>query len=100
MTEKPNILLIVIDQFRGDLLTDSPLGRIAKLPNLHALMGEAVTFPHHYSVVAPCAPSRASLLTGQYAMNHGVVRNGTPLRHDTPNLATEIRKASGHSPPS
>ena len=93
MTNTPNILLIVIDQFRGDLLTDSPLGRVAQLPHLRALMDEAVTFPRHYTVVAPCGPSRASLLTGQYATNHGVVRNGTPLRHDTPNLATEIRKA-------
>ncbi|MGJ8617983.1 MAG: sulfatase-like hydrolase/transferase, partial [Sulfitobacter sp.] len=47
----------------------------------------------HYSVVNPCGPSRASLLTGQYSMNHRSVRNGTPLRHDVPNVATEMRKA-------
>lgn len=93
MTKRSNILMIVFDQFRGDLLTDSPLGRVARLPNLRTLMADAVTFSRHYTVVAPCSPARASLLTGQYPTNHGVVRNGTPLRHDTPTLATELRKA-------
>lgn len=93
MAKRPNILLIVIDQFRADLLGRGPLGQVAQLPNLRALMDEAVSFTRHYSVVAPCGPSRVSLLTGQYAMNHRAVRNGTPLRHDTPTLGTEMRKA-------
>lgn len=88
---KPNVLLIVIDQFRGDLLQDSPLGRVARLPRLSALCDEATRFERHFSVVSPCGPSRVSLLTGQYAMTHGAVRNGTPLRHDTPNLAKSAR---------
>ncbi len=37
------------------------------------------------------------MLTGQYAMNHRAVRNGTPSRADTPTLATEARKA-GYDP--
>ncbi|GGH37881.1 Arylsulfatase A [Cribrihabitans marinus] len=97
MPTRPNVLLIVIDQFRADLLRDGPLGAVAQLPNLRALMREAVSFDNHFSVVAPCGPSRVSLLTGQYAMNHRAVRNGTPLRHDTPNLATATRTA-GYAP--
>ena len=58
-----------------------------------AFMDDAVSFDQHYSVTNPCGPSRVSILTGQYAMNHRSVRNGTPLRHDTPNVATEMRKA-------
>ncbi len=42
-------------------------------------MRDAFSFSNHYTVVTPCGPSRASLLTGQYAMNHRSVRNGTPL---------------------
>ena len=96
MSNRPNILLIVIDQFRADLL-DGRLAEVANLTSLRALMDETTVFPRHYSVVSPCGPSRVSLLTGQYAMNHRAVRNGTPLRHDTPNLASCLREA-GYDP--
>ncbi|MDG1257023.1 MAG: sulfatase-like hydrolase/transferase, partial [Paracoccaceae bacterium] len=76
MPENHNILFIVIDQLRADCLTGA-LGEHVDLPNLRRFMKEAVTFKKHYSVTSPCGPSRASLLTGQYAMNHRSVRNGT-----------------------
>lgn len=96
MTKRPNVLLIVIDQFRADLL-DGSLAKVADLKNMSDLASESCTFSRHYSVVSPCGPSRVSLFTGQYAMNHRAVRNGTPLRHDTPNLAKEMR-AAGYEP--
>ena len=96
MPQRPNVLLIVIDQFRADLL-NGRLAEVANLRNLNALAEQSCTFDQHFSVVAPCGPSRVSLFTGQYAMNHRAVRNGTPLRHDTPNLAREMRKA-GYDP--
>ncbi len=91
-----NVLLIVMDQFRADLLHGA-LAAHARLPNIHAFAQDAVSFTNHYTVVNPCGPSRASLLTGQYAMNHRSVRNGTPLGRDKPNLALEMRKA-GYEP--
>ena len=96
MSHRPNILFVVIDQFRADCLTGA-LADFLDLPNLQALRQDAVTFRNHYAVVNPCGPSRASMLTGQYAMNHRAVRNGTPLAHDTPTLGTEARKA-GYRP--
>ncbi len=92
MQKAGNVLFIIIDQLRADCLNGA-LAAHVDLPNLRAFMGEAVTFNRHFSVTNPCGPSRASLLTGQYAMNHRSVRNGTPLRHDTANIATEMRKA-------
>lgn len=92
MQHRRNVLLITIDQLRADCLTGA-LAAHVDLPNLRALMQEAVTFEQHYTVTCPCGPARVSLLTGQYAMNHRSVRNGTPLRHDTPNIATEMRRA-------
>ena len=91
-SDRPNVLFVVIDQFRADLLHGA-LAAHVDLPNLRGLMAESVSFTAHYSVTAPCGPARASLLTGQYAMNHGAVRNGTPMPHDTPNIARELRKA-------
>ena len=89
---RDNVLFVIIDQFRADCLF-GVLADHVDLPNLRALMADATSFRRHYSVANPCGPSRASLLTGQYAMNHCSVRNGTPLAHDIPNLATEMRKA-------
>ncbi|MGI9369175.1 MAG: alkaline phosphatase family protein [Ruegeria sp.] len=92
MRQPGNVLFITIDQLRADCLNGA-LAAHVDLPNLRAFQEDAVSFSRHFSVTNPCGPSRASLLTGQYAMNHRSVRNGAPLRHDTPNIATEMRKA-------
>jgi arylsulfatase A-like enzyme len=86
-----NVLFIVIDQLRADCIFGE-MAQAIHLPTLTSLMDDAVTFKSHFSVTNPCGPSRASLLTGQYAMNHQSVRNGTPLKENTPNLATKMRE--------
>ena len=89
-------LILISDQLRADCLHGVLAGHV-ETPNLDAFAAEAVSFDQHYSVTNPCGPSRASILTGLYAMNHRSVRNGTPLMRGTPNLATEARRA-GHEP--
>ena len=89
--KKLNILFIVIDQLRADCVSGA-LADHLDLPNIRALADDAVSFHAHYSVTAPCGPSRVSMLTGQYTSNHGATRNGTPLRQGTPTLATVARK--------
>lgn len=96
MPRQGNILFIIIDQLRADCVFGA-LGAHVDLPNIRGLAKNAVRFDRHYSVTNPCGPSRASILTGEYAMNHRSIRNGTPLAHDTPNLATELRGA-GYDP--
>jgi arylsulfatase A-like enzyme len=92
MNRHRNVLLIIADQWRGDSL--GVLGnRAALTPNLDALAGDGVLFTSHYGQSAPCGPARASLLTGQYVMNHRVIANGVPLDARHPNLATEARAA-------
>lgn len=92
MPRPRNVLFVLIDQLRADAVFGA-LADHVNLPNLRAFQQDAVSFTRNYTVVNPCGPSRASILTGQYAMNHRAVRNGTPLRHDTPNIASEMRKA-------
>jgi len=91
-----NVLFIVMDQFRADLLFGA-LADTVDLPNIRALMQDSVSFRNHWTVTVPCGPARASLLTGQYAMNHRSVRNGTPLDHTITNIPREMRKA-GYAP--
>ena len=96
MTGIRNVLLIVVDQWRGD--TISSLGHpCARTPHLDALCCDAVTFRNHYGQGAPCAPARASLLTGQYMMTHRVVQNGIPMDARHNNLAYELRRL-GYDP--
>ena len=86
-----NVLWIIADQWRGDSL--GCLGHPSALtPNLDALARESITFRQHYGQGAPCGPARASMLTGQYVMNHRVVANGVPLDSRHPTLPRELRR--------
>ena len=86
-----NVLFIVFDQLRADCIFGA-LANAVPLPNLRALAQDSAVFSNHFSVVNPCGPARASLLTGQYAFNHRSVRNGTPLAAWHPTLPRELRK--------
>lgn len=96
MAPSGNVLLVTVDQWRGDCLG----GRghpVVRTPNLDALARDGVRFDRHYAQAVPCGPSRASLHTGQYLMKHRSVLNGTPLDARFTNLALEVR-AAGYDP--
>ncbi|HSB62157.1 MAG TPA: sulfatase [Vicinamibacteria bacterium] len=58
---------------------DLDLASAELLPRLPIVMDrEGVSFSRAYVTTALCAPSRASILTGQYAHNHGLVYNEPP----------------------
>jgi arylsulfatase A-like enzyme len=67
----PNVVLIVADD-----LGWSDVGyhgqRVMETPNIDALSKESVVFSDAYANAPNCAPSRASLLTGQYTPRHGI----------------------------
>lgn len=91
-----NVLLITADQWRGDCL--GAVGHpLVKTPAIDALAADGLLFRKHFGQAVPCAPARASLLTGLYQMNHRVCGNGTPLdaRHD--NIAKALRRL-GYDP--
>jgi len=93
---KRNVLLITLDQFRGDCFSTTRDTGV-HTPGLHELARHGVHFERHYSQASPCSPGRASLYTGMYQMNHRVVANGTPLDRSFDNLALAARRA-GYSP--
>jgi len=91
-----NVLLITLDQFRGDCL--SVAGHpLVRTPNLDALAAAGVRLSRHYSQAAPCGPGRAAVYTGMYQMNSRVVANGTPLDARFDNVALAARRA-GYEP--
>jgi arylsulfatase A-like enzyme len=91
-----NILLITLDQFRGDALgiAGHPVDRT---PNLDRVAQEGLRLSRHYAQAAPCGPGRASLYTGLYQANHRVVANGSPLDQRFDNVAKAGRRA-GYAP--
>ncbi|MBF4160060.1 sulfatase-like hydrolase/transferase [Nocardioides acrostichi] len=68
-SKRPNILLITTD--------DMAPGDLAFMPHVRRLIGKAgTTFTNAVAPTPICVPARASLLTGQYAHNHGAVTIG------------------------
>ena len=69
---KPNIVLIVADQFRGDCL--GILGHPdVKTPYLDTLAARGAYFPNMYTACPSCIPARAALLTGLSQEKNGRV---------------------------
>jgi arylsulfatase A-like enzyme len=74
---RPNVLLILTDQLRYPPAYESEelaRFRAEAMPGIERLRRSGVSFKHHYPMAAACAPSRASLLTGQYPSLHGVTQ--------------------------
>jgi iduronate 2-sulfatase len=63
-TQKPNVLLICIDDLRPELKSFGV--NYIQSPNIDALAESGVSFQKHYVNAPSCGPSRYTLLTGQY----------------------------------
>jgi len=68
--EQPNIVLIQSDDQTFSQFTRRAMPRTKRL-----LASRGTIFTDYIATTAQCCPSRASLLTGQYAHNHGVTSN-------------------------
>jgi arylsulfatase A-like enzyme len=72
--KKPNIVLFLVDQLRRDALGCYG-NTICKTPNIDQLSKEGIKFDNAFTTSPVCSPSRASLMTGLYPHNHGVMVN-------------------------
>ena len=92
MTKQPNILMIYADQMRYDCM--SPSGnKVIKTPHLQRLADEGLIFDNAFSSYPLCCPFRASMMTGKYAQNHGMIQNHFPLRADQEFLGDRMKDA-------
>ena len=72
---KPNFLIIMVDQQRYPVVYESPeltSWRKTYLKVYETLRANGLEFENHYAGSTACAPSRATLYTGQYPSLHGV----------------------------
>jgi N-acetylglucosamine-6-sulfatase len=96
---QPNIVLIVLDDLDSTVVT--------QLPEFQDLVaGRGATFTNFFVTTPLCAPSRASLLRGQYAHNHGMLTNNGPaggflafhlLGREESTVATWLHDAGYHT---
>lgn len=90
---KPNIVLIVDDQHRGDCLGIAGHPDV-KTPYIDSLAAKGVLFQNAYSACPTCIPARAALLTGLSQENHKRVGYEDGVRWDYEHtLAGELSKA-------
>ncbi len=71
---RPNIVVILSDDQRWDTL-----GRMKNVERLLAAHG--VTFTNAFVTTSVCCPSRATILTGQYSHDTGVLQNFGPASY-------------------
>ena len=95
--EKPNVVLIVVDdQGYGDI---SALGNpYIKTPNIDALHDVSARFTQ-YHVSPTCAPTRAALMTGHHSNRAGVWHtvNGRSLILERETTMAQIFKDNGYA---
>ncbi len=81
-TDRPDILVLMTDQQRGDCLgcAGHP---VVQTPNMDRIAAEGVHFTGCCTTAPLCMPSRASFVSGTYAHNHGLWNNAGRLpAHD------------------
>lgn len=91
---KPNVVFVFADQWRAqDVGYNGNAG--VHTPVIDKLAEESVVFTNAVSGCPVCCPYRASLLTGQYPLTHGVFYNDKPLNPDAVTMA-KIYKQAGY----
>jgi|GEM_PF-583899 len=85
---RPNIVVIEIDDMRADELQYLPK-TMALLPGAH--------FTNSVVSASLCCPSRATFLTGQYAINHKVTDNSMGAHLNTSHTIAAQLHASGYT---
>ncbi len=95
-SRKPNIVFVFADQWRAQATGYSGDPNLqGKTPNLDKLAGESVNLSNAVSTCPVCTPYRASMLTGQYPLTHGLFLNDAPLRSEAVTIA-EVCKEAGY----
>ena len=93
---RPNILILMVDQFNGTLFPDGPADFL-HAPHLKALAARSVRFANTYTASPLCAPARASFMSGQLPSRTRVYDNAAEFASDIPTFAHHLRAAGYHT---
>lgn len=91
-SDKPNIVFIFADQWRAQAAGYAG-NKDVKTPCLDVLAAQSVNFTNAVSGCPVCSPYRASLMTGQYWLTHGIFYNDKPLNPDATTIGKVYHRA-------
>jgi N-acetylglucosamine-6-sulfatase len=92
--KKPrNVIFILSDDHRYDFMGFLGKPKFLETPNMDRLAREGAYIKYATVTTSLCSPSRASILTGQYAHRHGVVDNNTRVPQGTRFFPQDLQKA-------
>ena len=98
-SDKPNILYIMSDDHCAQAI-GAYGGRLAELdltPNIDRLAAEGMLFENAFCTNSICSPSRACVLTGQYAHTNGAYDLSGRIETERQYLAHEMSTAGYHT---
>jgi len=87
-----NVVFLLTDQWRLQALGYAGNTQV-QTPNIDRLASESVSFKHAISGYSVCCPWRASFLTGQYPLTHGVIVNDVPISGEPVGLGDAFKSA-------
>jgi len=95
LAKQPNILFIMSDDHTSQAIGayGSRLAKLNPTPTIDRLAREGMLFENAFCSNAICAPSRATILTGQYAHTCGVHDLRGSIEGNRQYLAREMKKA-------
>ncbi|WP_026821077.1 sulfatase-like hydrolase/transferase [Arthrobacter castelli] len=91
-TDKPNVLVLMADQFRWDAIAAHGDPAIYT-PNLDRLVRSGVSFRNCYTETPVCVPARATMLTGRLGHQTGVLDNQDSLDPCSETFAKALSQA-------
>lgn len=91
-SNKPNLIFVFADQWRAQA-TGYMGNKDVRTPNLDKLAKESINFTNAVSGCPVCSPYRASLLTGQNWLTHGIFYNDKPLNPEATTIGKVYQQA-------
>lgn len=96
-TTKPNILLIIADDFGLDACPNYSVGAVKPdMPHIQEMANTGITFDNFWAYPM-CSPTRASIITGKYGVKTGVLNatNAATIGSDEQTLQAYLDKNLG-----
>ena len=91
---KRNIIIILSDDHRYDMMGFMDRApEFLETPNMDRMAAQGAHVRNAFVTTSLCSPSRASILTGQYAHRHGVVDNTSPIPEGTVFFPVHLQRA-------